>query len=105
MAVSEEFLEYMLGQFADWGGVAAKKMFGGAGLFRDGKMFALIADDMAYLKVDDTNREPFIEAGSLQFKPYEKRPAMPYFEIPSAILENPADLIEWGKRALAIHKR
>jgi len=29
-------------------------MFGGAGLYRDGKMFGLIADDVAYLKADDS---------------------------------------------------
>ena len=57
MAVSEEFLAYVLDQFARWGQVNARKMFGGVGLYRDSKMFGLIADDVAYLKVDESNRE------------------------------------------------
>ena len=56
MSVSEAFLAYVLDQLSGWGGVSARKMFGGAGLYRDGKMFGLIADDVTYLKVDDANR-------------------------------------------------
>ena len=57
MALSDEFLEYILDLFSDWGGVTIRKMFGGAGLYRDGKMFGLIADDVAYLKADTSNRQ------------------------------------------------
>ena len=42
MSVSDEFLEFLLDQLSGWGGVTARKMFGGAGLYRDGKMFGLI---------------------------------------------------------------
>ena len=51
MAVSNDFLEYVLDQFSAWGEVTVRKMFGGAGLYRDGKMFGLVADNVAYLKV------------------------------------------------------
>ncbi len=35
---------------AGFGPVAVKRMFGGAGIYRDGLMFALVADDVLYLK-------------------------------------------------------
>lgn len=105
MPVSEEFLSYIIGQLTEWGGVTSRKMFGGAGLFRDGKMFALISDDTAYLRADESNREQFDQADSRQFKPYEKRKGMPYFEVPPAVLESPAELINWSKRSLAIQKK
>ena len=38
MAVSNEFLRFVLDQLSGWGGVTAPRMFGGAGLYRDGKM-------------------------------------------------------------------
>ena len=77
MSVSDEFLEFLLDQLSGWGGVTARKMFGGAGLYRDGKMFGLIAGDVAYLKVDDTNRQAFADAGCKPFKPYaEQGPSM-----------------------------
>ncbi len=105
MAVSEDFLEYMLDQLSTWGGVTHRRMFGGAGLYRDGKMFGLIADDVAYLKVDDSNRERFIQAGSGPFKPYPDKPnTMSYYEVPAEVLENPSELIEWTKLSLFIQK-
>ena len=64
MSVSDEFLEFVVDQLSSWGGVTARKMFGGAGLYRDGKMFGLIADDVAYLKVDDSNRPEFVAAAA-----------------------------------------
>lgn len=106
MPLSEEFLAYVLDQFSSWGSVTARKMFGGAGLYRDGKMFGLVADDIAYLKVDDSNREDFSLAGSSPFKPYPDKPAtMSYFEIPLDVLEEPAELVKWAKRSLVIQKR
>ena len=103
MPVSNEFLGFVLDQLAEWGGVTARRMFGGAGLYRDGKMFGLIADDMVYLKADDTNREAFIRAGSSAFKPFAGKPVvMPYYELPPDVLESPDELIEWAGRSLAV---
>ena len=106
MSVSDEFVAYILDQLSTWGNVTARRMFGGAGLFRDGKMFGLVADDVAYLKVDDSNREEFVRAGSAAFKPYPEKPiSMSFFEVPADVLEDPAALVEWAKRSLAIQKR
>lgn len=106
MSLSDEFIAYILDQFSGWGDVTARKMFGGAGLYRDGKMFGLIADDVAYLKVDDSSRQEFEEAGSTPFKPYPDKPmTMPYFEIPPDILEDPELLTQWATRSLAIQKK
>lgn len=103
MSISEEFLVYIVDQFSGWGNVTARKMFGGAGLYRDGKMFGLIADDVAYLKVDDSNREDFLQAGSSPFRPYpNKSTVMPYYEIPPDILESPEEMVEWAERSMAI---
>ncbi len=106
MAVSNDFLEYILDQLSSWGEVSIRKMFGGAGLYRDGKMFALVADDVVYFKVDDTNKEKFVQAGSAPFKPFEDRATvMSFFELPPDILENREELIEWAKESLSIQKK
>lgn len=109
MAVSDEFLEYVIDQLAAWGEVRARKMFGGAGLYHDGTMFGLIADDVMYLKVDDTNREDFVKAGSVPFDPYaekaKKTIVMSYYEIPPDILENPPALAEWAQRSWDIARK
>ncbi|APG28342.1 competence protein TfoX [Syntrophotalea acetylenivorans] len=103
MPVSDAFLNYLLDQFNRWGHVTARKMFGGAGLYRDDKMFGLVADDVAYLKVDDSNRDGFVQAGSRPFKPYPSKPTvMSYYEIPPEVLEQPEELIKWAERYWAI---
>ncbi len=64
---SREFADYVVELLEPLGGVRAKRMFGGFGLYLDGLMFALIADDVLYVKADAENRGE-----------YEKR-AMPPF--------------------------
>jgi len=108
MAVSDEFIDYFIDQLAAWADVSARKMFGGAGLYCDGTMFGLIADDVAYLKVDDSNREDFVKAGSSPFNPYPskvKTTVMSYYEIPVDVLENPDQLAAWAGRSLTIARK
>jgi len=106
MSVSDEFIEYMLDQFSQWCRVTPRRMFGGVGLYCDGKMFGLIADDVAYLKVDNSNRKHFVEAGSSPFTPYPDKPTtMSYYEIPPDILDDTEELAQWAEQSLAIQKR
>jgi DNA transformation protein len=108
MTISDEFVDYVIDQFAGWGEVSARKMFGGAGLYCDGVMFGLIADDVAYLKVDDSNREDFVKAGSSVFNPYpekDKSVVMSYYEIPADVLEDRQLLGEWAERALTVARK
>ena len=63
------------------GPVSWKKMFGGAGVFVDGKMFALVdAETLVHLKVGALNRARFEAAGST------KHERMPYFTVPDEVL-------------------
>ena len=108
MAVSDEFLNYVLDQLSQWGRVSVRRMFGGAGLYRDGKMFGVIADNVAYLKVDDSNREDFVNAGSSPFNPYPdkvKTTVMSYYEIPPEVLEDPDELSQWAQRSLNVQQK
>jgi len=105
MAVSDEFIAYALDQLSTWAEVRAKRMFGGAGLYREGKMFALIADDVLYFKVGDFNRHDFEQAGGKHFQPYQdKKTTMPYYEIPGDVLEDRDELARWAEKALMVAK-
>ena len=103
MAISDDFLEYVLEQLSTWGEVRARRMFGGAGLYRQGNMFGLIADDVAYLKVGRLNQEDFEKAGSRPFQPYpDRKTTMPYWAIPVEVLEDREELARWAEKALAV---
>lgn len=84
------------------GGVASRRMFGGAGLFRDGVMFALISDEVLYLKADAATI-PAFEAESLGPFTYGtkngKRVLTSYWRAPERLLDDDDDMREWCRRA------
>ena len=63
MAVTGNFKDYVLGQFDEFGDVAARAMFGGIGLYKGDLFFGIVAGAYLYLKVDEQNREAFEKAG------------------------------------------
>ena len=56
MSVSASFKEFLIEQMAGFGPVTIRAMFGGAGVMCDGLMFALIDDEVLYLKADDMTK-------------------------------------------------
>ncbi|WP_088188052.1 TfoX/Sxy family protein [Desulfosporosinus sp. FKA] len=101
MVISESFKEYVVDQLGKLGYVTVKKMFGGAGIYYDGLIFGLLADDTLYFKVDDSNKSDYIMAGMKPFKPFDdKSMVMPYYEVPVDILENREQLAEWALKSL-----
>ena len=109
MAMNPEFRDYLLDQMGPLGPVQARRMFGGGGLFLDGAMFGLVADDVLYLKADDVNRAAFEEKSMGPFT-YEKKGleapvALSYFEAPPDVLEDPEELCRWARRAWEAARR
>ena len=103
MAVSADYLAYVLEQLAGVDGVSSRRMFGGAGLYSHECFFGLIAEDTLYLRVDDANRARFTTRGMARFRPYADRPelSMNYFETPAEVLEDPQELSAWAAEAIA----
>ena len=102
MAVNISFKEYVVDQLAELGFVTVKKMFGGAGIYYDGSIFGLLADDVLYFKVDDSNRFDYLQIGMEPFQPFANKPmSMPYYEVPAEILEDRKLLADWAHKALS----
>lgn len=103
MPASDEFLAY-LHDLLDWvPELRSKRMFGGAGLYGDGRFFALVADDTLYLKADDHNRPLYRDGGGEKFVYLSKgKPrGMDYWSVPADVLEDPDTLETWTRAALA----
>lgn len=95
------FVAFVLDQLDDLGGVTAKSMFGGTGLYCRGLFFGIVARDQLYLKVDGETRAEFENAGSRPFKPYADRPGtMQYYNVPVDVLESAPELVRWARRAV-----
>ena len=102
MATSPQLLEFLREQMSGFGPVTSRRMFGGAGLFRDGKMFALVADEVLYLKSDAENAAGF-EAE--QLKPFSyatktgEHTLTSYRRAPERCLYDEGEMSEWCRLA------
>ncbi|NEQ45405.1 MAG: TfoX/Sxy family protein [Leptolyngbya sp. SIOISBB] len=87
--------------------VTARGMFGGYGLYLEGIMFALIACETVYFKVDDGNRADFEGLGMSPFTYVGKgKPIkMSYYEIPSSVWQDLPTLAHWVDQAHAAARR
>jgi len=63
MAASEGFKDFIKDQLAGFGPVTVRNMFSGAGIYADGVMFAILANDVLYLKADATTAQAFAAEG------------------------------------------
>jgi DNA transformation protein len=81
-------------------------MFGGHCLYCDGVVFALIADEALYLKVDDVNRPAFEAIGAQPFHPFENQAVtMGYYAAPADLFESDDGLERWGRAAVEAGRR
>lgn len=104
MAVSDGYLDFVLDSLGSVGGVSARRMFGGAGLYLGDLFFGLIADDVLYFKVDDGNRGKYERAGMPPFRPYGTY-AMSYRQVPAEVLDDASELRAWAVEALDAARR
>ena len=91
--------------FGDFPGITSRAMFGGWGIYKDGKIFAIIAEGGLYFKVGDSNRADLESHGSrpFQYANKGKTYTMSYWLLPEEIMENRDELSEWIEKALATH--
>ncbi len=103
MAVSSSFVDFVVEQLEGCGPIVTKRMFGGVGIYADDVFFALIDDNVLYLKVDDTTRPDFERAGCEPFRPYgDARETMQYYAVPVSVLEDATALCAWSRKAIGV---
>lgn len=104
MAVTDDFLQYVLEQLAGLGHVTPRRMFGGVGLYHEERIFGLITLDTLYFKVNDSNRRDYEERGMDRFRPYPNKPhlSMTYYAVPADTLEDAEECMEWARKSLGV---
>jgi len=108
MQVSARQLAFATELFEGLGEVRVRRMFGGAGVYAHDVMFALIDDDVIFIKVDDVLKQDLAAEGS---RPWiytaAKGPRAgiaeetSYWSLPEDALDDPDAACDWGRRALA----
>jgi DNA transformation protein len=86
--------------FSGLGDIRVRKMFGGAGVYYDGRMFALLADNEIYLKADRIN-DPKFNAHDCPPFHYDKGTGeimtMSYRAMPETACDDADEALAWAR--------
>jgi DNA transformation protein len=104
VAVKPQYLAYVLEQLEGLGNVSSRRMFSGAGLYRDGLFFGLIHDDTLFFKTGASNNAAYQARNMPRFMPPVNRPMGPmgYHQVPADIIEDAEALAAWAREAVAV---
>ena len=105
MAISKQFVEYILEQLQGLERLTSRRMFSGVGLYSDGLFFGLLYHERLYFKTDDTTRPAYEARGSEGFRPphpHVMRMKMKYYTVPADVLEDADELVKWARQAKAV---
>lgn len=108
MAVSAETIAWLEDLFAAIDGVSVRRMFGGAGVFRQGLMFALAPSDGGVaLKADAQTAPAFAAEGSREWV-YDgkgKPMRMGYWHVPERLYDDAEEFRRWALDAFDAARR
>lgn len=109
MPLSPGFVDYVSELIAGFGKVEVKRMFGGAGLYRDGVGFAILDNDTFFLKADAAMGA---ELKKRRCKPWVysvKKDGtvrdIAYWSLPDTAADDPEEAVELVKRSFVIAAR
>jgi DNA transformation protein len=105
MAISKQFVEYVIEQLQGLERLTSRRMFSGVGLYSDGLFFGLLYHERLYFKTDDTTRPEYEARGSEGFRPPRPnltRIKMRYYTVPADVLEDAEELVKWARQAKAV---
>jgi len=94
--------------FAEFGPVQVRRMFGGAGIYANGVMFALITRDILYLKADGDQTARFTAegCGPFEYTRQGRRATLTsYWRAPDRLYDDPAEFADWARQAFAAARR
>lgn len=101
-----QYIEFLQEWLSPLGEISARAMFGGHCLYCDGVVFALVASQELFLKVDAVTKPAFEAIGSEPFRPFPDKPeVMQYYPPPPEFFDNSDVMLEWGRAAVAAGRR
>ena len=85
-----QYSDHVLDCLQPFGDIRCRRMFGGYGFFREGLMFALLANEDLYMKAHDESAKIYQALGSepFTFMKHGKPVVMSYWKLPPDMLEN-----------------
>src|SRR6202023_1993656 len=100
--------DFLIDLFSDFGPVTIRPMFSGFGISADGINFAMALRAGLYFRADDQTIAQFEAEGSkpFQYQPRAKTVTVgSYWQLPARLFDDPEELTEWARAALAAAQR
>jgi DNA transformation protein and related proteins len=94
--------------FAEFGPVDVRRMFGGVGIFVEGRMIGLVSREVIYLKADAETIPSFEQEGLTPFSYATKNgehKLTSYWRMPERLYDDPDELARWARAAQAAAQR
>lgn len=105
MAYDAEFGEWVREHFHALGRLEIKRMFGGAGVYAAGVMFAVLDDGVIWLKADEVLAAALEAEGAHPFTYSTKAGAsvsLGFWSLPEAALDDAETATAWARRSLDV---
>jgi DNA transformation protein and related proteins len=105
MVADAALIAHLVDVLRSLGGVEPRRMFGGAGLFRGGLMFAIISREELYLKADAATIPDFEAEGCGPFvygTSKGQRAIRSYWRAPEFLMDDDDAMREWCRRAAEV---
>lgn len=106
-----QYIDFLHEVFESFGVITSRKMFGGYGIYHQGLMFGLVAEEELYLKVDSVSIREFKNRNLAPFE-YDKNGKimqMSYHKAPDEMFDDPEQAAYWANlaydAALRVKKR
>jgi DNA transformation protein len=100
--------DFLLDLFSGFGPVTLRRMFSGFGISADGTNFAMALRAGLYFRADEQTIPQFEAEGSKPFQ-YQTRAKTvtvgSYWQLPARLFDEPEELTEWARAALAAARR
>lgn len=103
----DSFRAFVLDQLSALPDVRARAMFGAHGLYQGEHFFAILDEGRLFFKTDAVSQAEYVARGMppFTFELEGRLMTMQYHEVPPDILEDPAELVAWARRAIALAAR
>jgi len=90
------FNDFVADQLTGLGEVEMRAVFGGHGIYLDGRFFGIVHKSRLYFRVSPSTVASYQARGMKEFNPYGK-PLTTYYEVPPEVQEEGAELRRWAQ--------
>lgn len=102
MALTTEYRNFLQELVQDLGRVETRRLFGFDGLFHEGTIIGIVANERVYLKRERKTHGRFLDHDALpfRFRGNDGREIITsYFELPARLYDDPGAVAEWARAA------